>query len=48
MRLKIIKLFKSQRTRPLSEFPYVTGEQGHYPVTSFMKLKDVDLSRPVS
>ena len=47
MRLKIIKLFKSQRTRPLSEFPYATGEQGNYPITSFMKLKDVDLSRLV-
>ena len=48
MRLKIIKLFKSQRTRPLSEFPYVTGEHCNYPITSFMELKDVDLSRPVS
>jgi hypothetical protein len=26
---------------------YLTGEQGNYPVTSYMKLKDVDLSKLV-
>src|SRR5215203_1418310 len=27
---------------------YATGGQGNYPVTSYMELKDVDLSRLVS
>jgi DNA phosphorothioation-dependent restriction protein DptG len=30
-----------------SAFLYATGEQGNYPITSFMELKDVDLSRLV-
>ena len=30
-----------------SAFFYATGEQGNYRITSFMELKDVDLSRLV-